>query len=90
MTLLPSVDDTTEMAQVQLAARSAPGDLEDEVDALTEVEDGEKKEVDLGQFGVTAFQPLSNTTLRIDLHLVLEDDEAEFEQLFKAHENRLR
>ena len=50
-------------------------------------------EMDLGQFGVTAFQPTSNVTLRIDFHLfatVKEAEEPEFQEMYKRSMNRVR
>jgi flagellar FliL protein len=50
-------------------------------------------EVDLEQFSVTAHQPTSSTTIRIDFHLfgvVLPADKAEFEKLLKANHHRFR
>ena len=57
------------------------GDLEDQV------------EVDLGKFSVTAFQPVSNTTLRIDFHLfgtVDADDQTQFEAEWQGNTHRFR
>ena len=42
---------------------------------------------------MTAYQPLSNTTLRIDFHLygtVPESKKAEFEELFNESKHRIR
>jgi len=53
----------------------------------------EQVEVDLEQFSVTAHQPTSNTTTRIEFHLygiVIEADKAEFERLFSANQHRIR
>ena len=50
-------------------------------------------EVDLEQFNVTAHQPASNTTIRIDFHLfgvIAPGDKAEFEKLLKANQHRFR
>jgi flagellar FliL protein len=50
-------------------------------------------EVDLGEYSVTAFQPRSNTTLRIDFHLygtIDEEDREAFEEAIKVHQNRVR
>lgn len=50
-------------------------------------------EVDLEQFSVTAHQPSSNTTTRIDFHLygvVNESDKADFDRLLKANQQRIR
>ncbi|HEX4148513.1 MAG TPA: flagellar basal body-associated FliL family protein [Pirellulales bacterium] len=53
----------------------------------------EQSEVDLGEFRVTAFQPLSNTTVRVDLHLygtVAHGQEEDFTALFEAKKQRIR
>ncbi len=50
-------------------------------------------EIDLEQFGVTAHQPTSNTTTRIDFHLygiVAAKDKEEFDRLLKANHHRFR
>ncbi|MCR4414092.1 MAG: hypothetical protein NUV77_16880, partial [Thermoguttaceae bacterium] len=50
-------------------------------------------EVDLEKFTVTAHQPTSSTTMRIEFHLfgmVAAKDQDEFEQLLKLHQHRLR
>jgi flagellar FliL protein len=52
-----------------------------------------RKEVDLGEFSVTSFQPVSGTTLSINFHLygaVLEADDAEFHELFEENRHRFR
>jgi len=51
------------------------------------------QEIDLGQFSVSEFQPLSNTTLRIDFHLigtVHEEDFGELEVELAKHKHRFR
>lgn len=52
-----------------------------------------RKEVDLGDFSVTSFQPVSGTTLSINFHLygeVLEADDAEFLERFEENRHRFR
>ena len=54
---------------------------------------GENHEMDLGQFRVTVFQPLSNTTLRVDFRLygvVADGSETEFASLLEARQQRFR
>jgi len=90
---IPSATETTAMAEAALGVKPPagetvahglplePGDLTDYV------------EVDLETFSVTAFQPISNTTLRIDFHLfgtVGIDDEKEFLALRKENLHRFR
>jgi flagellar basal body-associated protein FliL len=60
--------------------------------------EGEKEEngpveVDLGEFNVTAYQPTSNTTLRIDFHMfgtVADADKKEFLKLLEENLHRFR
>lgn len=59
----------------------------------SEIAETNKVEVSLGTFGVTSYQPLSNTTLRIDFELyatVPADAEAKFSQLFSTSQHRFR
>jgi flagellar FliL protein len=61
---------------------------EDGKDKLTE-----QAEVKLGEFRVTAYQPLSNTTLRIDFQLygtIAASDADEFKQLMEQKGHRFR
>jgi flagellar FliL protein len=49
--------------------------------------------VDLEEFSVSAYQPISNTSLRIDFHLfgiVAIEDEADFLQQFEENRHRFR
>lgn len=53
----------------------------------------DQEEVDMGKFTVTAYQPASNMTLRIDFHLfgtVYADQKQEFIERMTARENRVR
>ncbi|MFZ5832842.1 MAG: hypothetical protein ACOY3P_22375 [Planctomycetota bacterium] len=57
------------------------------------VDGANQTEVDLGEFSVTAYQPVSNTTLRIDFHLygtVGSGDEKEFLRLIEENKHRFR
>jgi flagellar basal body-associated protein FliL len=50
-------------------------------------------EVDLGEFDVTAFQPVSNSTLRVSVHVwgtVADKDQAAFQDLTQGNQQRLR
>lgn len=50
-------------------------------------------EVDLEKYTVTAYQPLTNTTIRIDFHLygtIPEEEAKDFGHHFEAHKHRLR
>ncbi len=50
-------------------------------------------EVDLESYTVTAYQPVTNTTIRIDFHLfgtISKEEAAGFHHHFEAHKHRLR
>lgn len=54
---------------------------------------GDQREVELGEFQVSAYQPLSNTTLRLDFHIfgtVADGQEDEFASLLEAKKQRFR
>jgi flagellar FliL protein len=62
-------------------------------DKKAKEEPADQTEVDLGEFTVTAFQPSSNNTLRIALHLfgtVAPGDEVEFVTRMKENLHRFR
>ncbi len=87
---LPSSAETAAMAQATFDGAS--DDEEAELEAIDE-ELANQLEVDLGEFSVSAFQPASNNTLRIDFHLfgtVGEEDEAEFLTLMDYNLHRFR
>ena len=87
---IPSASDVTALAEARYGAAEAA----DPVEQLGEDSGNEPTtEVDLEDYSVTAYQPLSNTTLRIDFHLygtVAESEEAEFERLFEESKHRIR
>ena len=91
---LPSPTETAAMAGGTLGI-SEPVEKEEaaEEDFFDDSELGDQVEVDLGEFSVTSFQPISNTTLRIDFHLfgtVAADDEQEFRTLIEENAHRFR
>jgi len=50
-------------------------------------------EVDLGEFTITSYQPISNTTLRIDFHLygtVATEDQKAFQEAIQTNIHRFR
>lgn len=50
-------------------------------------------EVELGQFSVTSYQPISDTTIRIDLHLfgtIGREDQEAFQAAWQENQHRLR
>ena len=91
---LPSASETAALAEATLAANAevkTPG--EENAEEQSEEELADQIEVDLGEFSVTAFQPISNTTLRIDFHLfgtVGTEDEKEFLDLMDENLHRFR
>lgn len=95
---LPGPTDTAAMAASlqpsdkeqtpQADAENAPAGEESEA---AEVEN--LVEIDLGQFSVAAYQPLTNSTLRIDFHLwgaVAEAEKGESEEILLHNAQRLR
>ncbi len=87
---VPDAADTLALASTVVAAQ--PGD-ESVATPKTEDRSANQIEVDLEQFSVTAFQPVSNTTLRIDFHLygaIAVDDEVEFQQRMAKNVHRFR
>jgi flagellar FliL protein len=93
---IPSAQDTERLAHQYVAAgegHAAPtGESHgDEPGAAGHSED--VKEVEMGTFNVTHFNPATNSTLSIDFELfgaVLAKDAAEFEHLFQKNKNRVR
>ncbi len=82
---LPSAAETAAIAGAQ---QGLPEDQQlDEPDLAGRVE------IDLGEFSVTAFQPVSNSTLRIDFHLfgtVALEDESEIVMQMEDNQHRFR
>ncbi len=87
---LPDATQTAAMASAAAAHPQQdplPPDDEPEANTVDQIE------VDLEQFSVTAFQPVSNTTLRIDFHLygtVATEDATEFQTLMEKNVHRFR
>ena len=80
------------------AVAGAPGEHKSAAEAHPATEKGESEangqiEVDLGEFSVTAYQPVSNSTLRIDFHLygtIGSEGEHEFVRLMEENKHRFR
>ena len=90
--ILPSASDTAAMAETALGVNgeSGAGDPDAPQDDGVPIDQIEE---DLGEFTVSAFQPVSGTTLRIDFHLwatVAEKDYNEFSALMESSRNRFR
>ena len=91
---LPNAEKSAAMA----SAAMEPGSQPKLVDKNTASEDDEKDmidqiEIDLGEFSVTSYQPVSATTLRIDFHLygtIGIEDESKFLTLMDENLHRFR
>jgi flagellar basal body-associated protein FliL len=87
---LPSAAETAALAGSAVSGdkESKPlGELEEKKEENAEVE------VDLGEFNVTAYQPASNSTLRIDFHLygtVASGDQKAFAARLEENQHRFR
>jgi flagellar FliL protein len=95
--LAPSAQETAKLAQ-QLAA-AASGETEDAAHEHGEGHEHEPshdehlKEVELGSYTITRFNPATNTTLAIDFELygtVLADDAGDFHHHFENSKARIR
>lgn len=84
----------------ETAAMAGVGTMVDpEVEAASWVEEEaeedeeERAEVDLGEYSVSSFQPVSNTTLRIDFRLygtIHADDKSDFDEAWEDSTHRVR
>lgn len=80
---IPTRSETAQMAG--LAPMTDPAQPGEEPEDQTEV--------DLGEFSVTAFQPISSTTLRIDFHLygtIKTEEKPEFDLAWAENTHRVR
>ncbi len=90
---IPTAYDTAEMAQAMLAVAHGEDEIEDELEADAEDQEILRIEVDMGEFSITSYQPVTNTTLRIDFHLyatVLETEENDFQLRLVDNQQRVR
>jgi flagellar FliL protein len=91
--LLPSADQTRAASQLVLAGEQTSQNAGQGLTGLEELDDQPRKEIDLGEFDVSSYQPLSNTTLRISVHLygtVRPENETELMALIEAKQQRMR
>jgi len=90
---LPTPDETAAWAEAaQTAAAEEPLEEPDPYEETVD-ESIDQVEVDLEEFSVSAYQPVSNTSLRIDFHLfgiVAAEDEGEFLSRFEENRHRFR
>lgn len=91
--IIPSPQDVIRAAEIQAQDGQSDGMLpKQELEPLSA--DEETVEVDLGDpFGITAYRPLSESTMRIDFHLyatIRASDEADFAAAIAKFEKRFR
>ena len=89
--IIPSPQEVIKAAEIQAQAEEGEGEKSQEPQPLAA--DEQTVEVDLKEFGITAYRPLSESTMRIDFHLyatIRAADQAEFEKLMESHLNRFR
>jgi hypothetical protein len=91
---LPSASQTAEMAGVSLGAENPPETATEPSQSPASADDQTGwVEVDLGEFNVVSYQPVSGTALRVYFRLwgmVHENDHSEFVTLMEEHQHRLR
>ena len=91
--LVPSSSETAEIAGATLGIDPETGKVAAKEDATKVQETADQIEVPLGEFSVTAFQPVSNSTLRIDFQLygtIAIKDEPEFFRRLEENRHRFR
>ncbi len=89
---IPSSSETAAIAGATLGIDPEMGQIPSQGE-VTEPEKVAQIEVPLGEFSVTAFQPVSNSTLRIDFQLygtIALADEADFFQRMAENRHRFR
>ncbi len=90
---IPGASETAAMAGATLGIDPGTGTINpSQEDALLPAS-ADQVEVPLGEFAVTTFQPISNTTLRVDFHLygtVATKDETEFFRRMEENRHRFR
>jgi flagellar FliL protein len=87
---LPSAAESAALAG---SAVEKKGDAKTALKHDAEKDQNSQVEVDLGEFNVTAYQPVSNTTLRIDFHLygtVLAAEQKLFMSRLEENQHRFR
>jgi flagellar FliL protein len=91
--LLPSAQETEKLAREIVAARAGASveHADDEPD-FTGRPHEDVREVEIGSYNVARFNPSTNTTLTIDVHVfgtVLAEEEAEFVERFEKSKGRV-
>jgi flagellar basal body-associated protein FliL len=93
--ITPTAQETERLAQDLVAASSGEHGASHEAGGEGEAShaEGDLREVELGTYNVTLFNPATNTTLAIDFELfgtVLAEDAPEFEHHFENSKARIR
>jgi hypothetical protein len=94
--LAPKAQDTAKLAKdIAAAASGQSADAQDEhaKDAKEHGPEKNLKEVELGTYNITRYNPSTNTTLAIDFELfgtVLAEDAAEFQHHFESSNARIK
>ena len=94
--LAPKAQDTAKLAKdIAAAASGQSADAQDEhaKDAKEHGLEKNLKEVELGTYNITRYNPTTNTTLAIDFELfgtVLAEDAAEFQHHFESSNARIK
>jgi len=92
--LAPSAQETERLAQQFVAASEGRSGLSTDEDGQDSPEAFKNvREVELGIYNITRYNPTTNTTMAIDFELygaVLADDVAEFQRLFDNSQARVR
>ena len=89
---VPDAEETALLARAKQAIQEED-EAEDEAVGNGTAESKTTQEVELKEFNVSSYQPLSNTSLRIDFHLyatVEQDDLEEFSQKHEQSQHRFR
>ena len=89
--LIPSSDDTTEVAQKLITAKQ--DEIESESSGDEPDEGLDIREVNLGTYHVLSFNPVTDTSLTMDFELfgtVLATEEEQFIALYESNKNRVR
>lgn len=89
--LIPGPNDVIRAAELQARDQRSYDDLDFEDRPIDTKE--ETVEIDLKEFGITSYRPLSESTMRIDFHLfatIASKDQPEFEALMAKHAHRFR
>ena len=96
--LAPTAEETTKLAQELASAAAGKASQENDPQATEEshassAADHSLREVELGIYNVTRYNPSTNTTLAIDFELygtLLAEDEGQFQHEFEQSKARIR